>query len=300
MAVGDYAELAAFVAVAEHASIARASDEIGLSRSQISRTLTRLEERLGVRLMHRTTRRITLTEEGKALFERARAAFSDLDEAEAAVGEALGTARGRLRVTLPVTFGHRFVAPIAARFAAEHPLVTVDLAFEDRKVDLVEEGFDVGVRVGLSEHPGLVAKRLAAARVLVVASPAYLEKAAPLERPEDLAEHDVLPHDRELPNLAWAFGDVVVKPRIGRFVASNGGGLLQGAIAGLGVVRLPDFLVFEAVRAGQLVRLLRPWEDALPIGAVYPPGRHLAPKVRRFVDFLAEHLTERLWSCTSA
>ncbi len=300
MGTDRYDDLACFVKVAEVGSIAHAAPALGRSPSQVSRTLTRLEDRLGVRLLHRTTRRLTLTEEGRALFERARTSLAELDEAEAAVGHVQGTPRGRLRVSLPVLFGHRFVAPLAARFAAENPRVTVDLAFDDRKVDLVDEGFDLAVRVGVDDDPTLTARRLGSTQVLTVASPDYLCGTAPIAHPRDLAAHEVLLLSSEVAGASWRFKgpddevDVALTPT--RFAANSGFALREAALLGLGVARLPDFMVGEDVASGALVRLLTPWERTLTVAAVYPPGRHLAPKVRRFVDFLGDHLQGRLWS----
>lgn len=286
-----YDDLACFVAVADHGSLVRAGEAVGRSASQVSRVLTRLEERLGVKLAHRTTRRVTLTEEGRALHDRAKAAFSDLDEAEAAVGQVLGVARGRLRVSLPVLYGHRFVAPLAARFAVEHPQITVELVFEDRKVDLVEEGYDLAVRIGLADDPALVARRLGSTTVRTVASPAYLASAPPLDTPDDLANHQVLLHTSEATSRTWRLpgpdGDREVALPAGRFVATSGFALCDAALAGLGVARVPAFMIDEAIARGDLVTRLQPWDRVLAIAAVYPPGRHLAPKVRRFVDFIA-------------
>lgn len=300
MATDRYDDLACFVKVAESGSIARAAPALGRSPSQVSRTLSRLEDRLGVRLLHRTTRRLSLTEEGRALFERARLSLADLDEAEAAVGQVQGTPRGRLRVSLPVSFGHRFVAPLAARFAAEHPLVTVDLAFDDRKVDLVDEGFDLAVRVGLDDDPSLMARRLGTAQVLTVASPDYVRRSAPIAHPRDLATQDVLLLSAEVAGATWRFsgpdGEVTVALRPSRFTANSGFALRDAALLGLGVGRLPDFMVGDDVANGALVRLLEPWERTLTVAAVYPPGRHLAPKVRRFVDFLGDHMSSHVWS----
>jgi DNA-binding transcriptional LysR family regulator len=291
MSVDRYQELAVFAAVAEHGAIGRAGEAIGLSASQVSRTLTQLEKRLGVQLVHRTTRRLALTEEGRALHERARGAFADLDEAESAVGCMKGTARGRLRVTLPVQYGHRYIAPLAARFASENALVHVELAFDDRKVDLVEEGYDVGVRVGIDDDPSLVARRLSCTRVLILASPAYLERAGTPAEPADLADHATLPSNREDATATWSFpGGATVRLSPRRFTANSGFALREAALAGLGVVRLPDFMVDDDLAAGRLVRILGAWERELAIAAVYPPARHLAPKVRQFVDFLAAEL----------
>ncbi len=298
MGVDRYNELAQFSAVAQHGSLARAATALGVSASQVSRTLTRLEKRLGVRLAHRTTRRVTLTAEGRSLAERTRALLAELDQAESAVGEGLGTVRGTLRVTLPVLFGHRFVAPIAARFVVDHPLVALDLSFEDRRVDLVEEGYDLGVRIGLDDDPTLVARRLATTRLLLVASPDYLARTSIPADPSELGGHEVLLHTREAASATWTFGgngrDRAIGLRPSRFIANNGLALREAALHGLGLVRLPDFMVAGDVAAGTLIQLLPDWEPELAIAAVYPPGRRRAPKVRAFVEALTRDLVAAL------
>jgi DNA-binding transcriptional LysR family regulator len=294
--VDRYRDLLIFVTIADRGGFGRAAAHLGISTSQVSRALAALEDRLGARLFNRTTRQVALTDAGRALHERARTLLAELDEAEAEVRDQSAEPRGTLRVSLPVHFGLRFLTPLAAEFATLHPNLRLELSFEDRRVDLVEEGFDLAVRISPMGDSSLIGRKLGATHILTVASPAYLERnPAPLH-PRDLAQHHALLHDHE---SSWRFrcdGEDVSVRVAGRFAANNGEALRHAVVLGLGVARLPDFMVAPDVGAGRLVRLLASWEEQLPIVAVYPPGRHLSPKVRRWVDFLVLRLAEAPWS----
>lgn len=300
--IDRYADLAIFVKVAEAGGFSAAAKPLGISTSHASRAVARLENRLGARLMNRTTRRVALTEAGRALLERASALLGEIDELEGAVSDQGGEPRGSLRVTLPVHFGLRYVAPLAAEFARQHPAVNLQLSFEDRRVDLLGEGYDLAVRVGALSDSSLIARRLGRSRGLTVAAPSYLKERGVPEHPRDLLGHEALLYAYEPSGPGWRFsgpdGELTVRVT-GRFLANNGDALATAAIAGLGVARLPDALAAEAVQRGLLTRVLIPWESDLPISAVYPPGRHLSPKVRAFVDYLAAGLAPAPWLACS-
>ena len=290
----------AFAKVVESGSFARAAERLNLSTSAISRQVSELEAHLGVRLLNRTTRRLSLTEAGQSFYEHAVQLLADLDDAEASVRVAATAPRGTLRLTCGVSFGIRYLAPVLADFAVEHPEVVFDLDVSDRAVDLVEEGYDLAVRIGSIGQQGMVSRRLGWTQIVLCAAPSYLARAAaPLEAPTDLARHECLSYANVgLPN-GWRFSDASgagddVTVRIApRHRANNGQLLASLATAGLGVVYTPDFIVADEIRAGKLVRLLpkhRPPRS--PIAAVYPSRRHLSAKVRVIVDYLARRYAQ--------
>lgn len=287
--------LRAFVRVVELGSFAKAADRLGLSTSAVSRQVADLEAHLNVRLLQRTTRRLSLTDTGQSFYERGVQLLADLDEAEASVRAAAVLPQGTLRVTCGVTFGIRHLAPAIAEFTATYPQVVVDVDLSDRAVDLVEEGVDLGIRIGAIGQPGLVSRRLGVTSMVLCASPLYLARHADraLGVPADLAAHDCLSYTQvPLPNL-WRFTapdgahhDVKIATR---HRANNGRMLVALAVAGLGVINEPDFIVGPEIRAGRLVRVLADYAPPRsPIAAVYPSRRLLSTKVRTFVDFLAQ------------
>ncbi len=285
----------AFAKVVELGSFARAAERLNVSTSAVSRQVSELEAHLDARLLNRTTRRLSLTEAGQSFYEHAVQLLADLDDAEASVRVAATAPKGTLRLTCGVSFGIRYLAPALVDFAAEHREVVFDLDLSDRAVDLVEEGFDLAVRIGNIGQQGMVARRLGWTQIVCCAAPAYLERSAvPLETPDDLARHECLSYTNAgLPN-SWRFGDasgkgeettVRVTPR---HRANNGQLLASLATHGLGVVYTPDFIVAEEIRAGRLVPLLPAYRPPRsPIAAVYPSRRHLSAKVRAVVDYLA-------------
>ncbi|MEK0082813.1 LysR substrate-binding domain-containing protein [Benzoatithermus flavus] len=284
--------LTAFVRTVELGSQAAAAAELGLSRTMLGRHIQALEQHLGVRLINRTTRKQSLTEAGLAFFERCSAALHELEAAERSVSSLQAEPRGLLRLNAPMSFGARHLAPAIAAFTELHPKVRVELVLNDRVVDLVEEGYDLAIRIGRLADSSLIARRLAHCRVVLCAAPRYLERCGAPERPADLARHNCLLYSYAADRDQWSFrlGPVEETVRIsGNFVANNGDAVVAAAVAGQGVVLQPTFIVGEALRTGALVRLLPGWEASeLAIHAVYPHPRSLTPKVRSFVDFLVE------------
>jgi DNA-binding transcriptional LysR family regulator len=285
--------LAAFVKVVECGSFARAAERLSVSTSAVSRQVAELEAHLGARLLNRTTRRLSLTEAGQSFYERSAQLLADLEETEASVRAAAVEPRGTLRVTCGVTFGVRQLAPAVADFAARHPGLAFDLDLSDRTVDLVEDGYDLAVRIGTGGPRGLVSRRLGTMRLVCCASPDYLARHGTPVVPQDLERHECLAYAYVAPGSAWVFESrdgARHQPRIvARHRSNNGRMLVALAVAGLGIVLEPDFIVAPEVRAGRLVRLLPGFEPpGSPIAAVYPSRRHLSAKVRSFVDFLAE------------
>jgi len=292
------------VRVAEAEGFSAAARRLGLSTSYVSRVIARLEDRLGTQLFHRTTRRIVLTEPGRALLERASHHIEQLDEAEAVVAERAGELGGALRVTVPVHFGIRYLGPIVARFAAEHPGLRLELCFDDRRVDLLEEKFDLAIRVGHLRDSSFLARRLGSSSQLTLAAPAYLAKHGTPEHPRELAHHEILLYTHQNTGPIWRFaspegGEIAVHVA-GRFASNSAEGTLAAAVAGVGITRVPDALAHDRIRSGALVRILAPWEDSMPISAVYPSGRHHSPNVRALVDFLVANLAPAPWAITPA
>lgn len=287
----NLAFLETFIAVVEAGSFTGAARRLGRSKASVSRQIRALEERLGVALLHRTTRSMSLTDAGAAFHERASAALDDLEEAVAAVGSLHGSPSGRLRVSLPIAYGLRVVAPVLLELTGEHPSLDLDLAFSDRYVDLVGEGFDLAVRIGHLADSSLIARRLAATRMVVCASPAYLDSRSAVRTPSDLLEHECLLYAQQVGGVAWRFAGGETLNVRGRLRSDSGDALLQAALRGCGIAQLPDFYLDEALAEGRLVPLLERFEvEPLGVWAVYPHRRHLSLKVRLAVDRLVAAL----------
>jgi DNA-binding transcriptional LysR family regulator len=286
-------DIAVFVRVVERGSFTLAAGDLDLSRAVVSKYLSRLEERLGARLLNRTTRRLSLTEAGAALFEASRGALERIEEAEAAVAQLQSEPRGRLRVSAPMSFGILHLGPVLAEFARRHPRVTLDVRLDDRYVNLVEEGVDVAVRIGILTDSSLVSRKLATTRAVACASPEYLAEHGEPETPEDLASHNCLIYSYLSTANVWRFtapdGREIPVAVNGTFRINNGIVLAEAAVAGHGILVTPSFYVAELLRSGRLKRILEPYRlKELGIHAVYPQRGHVPPKVRAFVDLLAQ------------
>lgn len=281
-----------FAKVVELGSFARAAERLGMSTSAVSRQVSELEAHLDARLINRTTRRLSLTEAGQSFYERSVPLLADLEEAESSVRAAAILPKGTLKLTCGVSFGERFLAPVVGEFAALHPRLAFDLDLSDRAVDLVEEGFDLAIRIGSISQQGLVSRRLGWTQFVCCASPAYLAQHGTPQTPAELAAHENLsytlasvPNVRRFDTPGGEPYDLRITPR---HRANNGGMLSALAAAGVGVIVEPDFIVAPEVRSGALVRLLPDYPlPRAPIAAAYPSRRHLSAKVRTFVDFLA-------------
>ncbi|OWY39135.1 LysR family transcriptional regulator [Xenophilus sp. AP218F] len=293
-----FSEIRAFVCVAEQGSFAAAAERLQLSRAMVTKLVAALENRLGARLMHRTTRRLSLTEAGEMYLSQAGGLLAELDELDARLSQGASSPAGRLRVAAPVSFGMRYLGRIVAGFHQRHPQIEVELSLNDRRVDLVEEGFDVAVRVSNLSDSTLVARRLARIHDLLAASPDYLARHGEPRRPEDLAQHQCLSYAlTSQPNL-WDYtapdgsqGKVKVK---GPLKANNGDVLTDAAANGMGIVLQPRFLLEEGLRDGRLVAVLPDYNwHSLDVSALYPARRHVPGKVRVFVEYLSEFFAAR-------
>lgn len=284
--------LRVFAQVAESKSFVRAAERLELSTTAVSRYVAELEGHLQSRLLQRTTRRISLTETGRAFYDRCVQILAELDEAEREAAQQAAEPRGTIRLTTSVNFGMHQLTPSIASFLARHPHVKFDVSLSDRIVDIVEEGFDLAIRIGATGGENVVARKLGEARVVLCASPDYLEKHGAPVSPEDLARHNCLTYEYAMRD-AWTFRDRAGRNRTVRVAGnlnSNNGDLLAAAAAqGLGITLEPDFIVAAELKRGKLLPLLKSFEvPAIPIYAVYPSRRFLPAKVRLFVDFLAE------------
>jgi DNA-binding transcriptional LysR family regulator len=282
-----------FVRVVEAGSISAAAEHMGIAKSAVSRRISELEERLGVQLFRRTTRRLNLTDTGRSLYERCVNILADVDEAEQAVSREHGTLRGRLRVALPLSFGLLQLGPAITAFLQAHPEVEFDLDFNDRQVDLLAEGFDLALRIGDLADSTLIARRLASIRSCVCASPAYLERAGTPAHPGELAQHACLTYSLVPEPQVWRYTAADGKRgsvRVGsRLQANNGDFLHRAALEGQGIVLQPLFIVQRSLEEGRLVSLLSEYEwPTTSAHALYPHTRHLSQRVRAFIDFLAD------------
>lgn len=291
---GELSSMLIFARVVETGGFTAAAAELGLSKSAVSKQIATLEDRLGTRLLNRTTRTLSLTETGAAFYERCLDVVSAAQAAEEAVQHLAAAPRGELRINAPMSFGVRYVAPVLPDFLERYPELTVDLVLNDRLVDLVEEGFDVGVRIGALSDSSLVARRLAPARRVVCAAPSYLARAGTPRRPEDLRGHDCIVYSYLPSGTQWRFrhprhGKRRVKIG-GRLKGNNGDALMAAAAGGLGIALTPTFIIPGELRSGALQVLLPDWRIApeIEVNAVFPASRNLSLKVRVFVDFLAE------------
>lgn len=292
MPVDDLNALAVFAKVVEHESFTRAAEALGLSKSAVSKQVARLEDRLGARLLNRTTRKLAPTEVGRAFYERCRRIVAEAEEAERAVTHLSASPRGTLRVSAPMSFGILHLGPVLPAFMRRYPEVEVDLVLNDRQVDLIDEGFDLAVRVADLADSSLIAKKLAPVRRRVVATPAYWDRHGRPGHPHDLADHACLRY-AYLPNPdVWPFAGPegpMLQRVSGPMIANNGDVLLEAALGGIGVLLSPSFFCGEALADGRLEAVLDDFEaPAINVYAVYPHNRHLSAKVRAFVDHLAD------------
>jgi LysR family transcriptional regulator, regulator for bpeEF and oprC len=291
----DLKTLAIFVKVAERRSFAQAAQNLGITQSGVSNAISRLEERLGVLLLARTTRRVNLTDDGAAFLDRCRRIIADLEEAEMMLGQARLAPTGRLRVDLPVSFGRLKIVPLLGAFRDQYPEVALTLSFTDRYVDLIEEGIDVAARMGALQDSSLIARRITQSRFRVFGSPAYFAKHGKPRTPEDLRSHNCIAFTSRETRLVrdWRFrrgtADLTIAPR-GDLALSDGAAICEAACAGYGLVQMHDYYADAPLAAGTLEVALERFEPAPnPTSLVYPQTRHLLPKVRVFVDFMTAH-----------
>jgi DNA-binding transcriptional LysR family regulator len=292
-------EMSSFAAVVEAGSFVAAAELTGLSKTAVSRHVSDLEQRLGVRLLQRTTRRLSLTDEGQTFFTRVKDVLSAIDEAESELTARSIEPSGVVRVNAPLTFGTMHLAPLWGPFADANPKVVLDITLSDRAVDLIEEGYDLAVRIATSPGSTVVSRKLASTRVVLCASPHYLQMRGTPKQPRDLTSHAVISYSYWSGGDEWSFegprGPVSVKIK-SRIHANNGDTCRTAALAHQGIILQPDFLIGEDLRRGDLVELMPQFRSVeLGIFAVFPTRKHLPLKLRRLIDFLVAAFRSPAW-----
>jgi DNA-binding transcriptional LysR family regulator len=292
--LNNFGDIVAFVRVVEARSFVAAAESLGLSSSAISKAVTRLEERLGARLLNRTTRALSLTELGSAYYDRCREAMGKLEDAESDLAEARGTPRGRLRIDMPLALGRNFIVPAMPRFLEQYPEISVHLSMNDQKVDLIQEGFDAAVRLGRLDDSSLIARKVATLRGVTCASPDFIERIGLPKTPEDLDPKHCIGLFRIGTGTPreWIFRKQeamhVVLPS-GRLSLSDPETAAAAAVSGAGFVRLLDFNVEVQIATGLLQPVLADWNEGAtwPVSVVYPQNRQPTAKLKAFMEFVA-------------
>lgn len=295
-----FLEMRTFASVVDAGSFVGAASALEMSKAAVSRYVGDLESRLGVRLLRRTTRSLSLTEEGDVFYARCKDLLGSIDEAEAEITSRSGEAFGSLRVTVPVSFGILHLAELWGRFKADHPKVTLDVTLSDRVVDLVDEGFDLAIRIATLPSSSLISRKLSSTRMVLCASPEYLKNAGTPTHPRELAGHSVLAYSYWSARDEWAFvgpeGAVTVTTH--PCIRSNNGDICRaGALQHQGIVLQPTFIVGADLASGALVELMPQYQAGeLGIYAMYGSRKHVSPKVRLLIDLLVEWFKVSRWA----
>jgi len=289
-------EIQTFVHIVDASTITAAAERLSLAKSAVSRRLSELEEQLGVELFHRTTRKLVLTDSGGGFYQRCVQILADLQEAEDAVSQAHHELSGRLRVAAPLSFGAMHLSSAIIEFQKLHPKLYFDIDFDDRKIDLIQEGFDVGIRIAELKDSSLIARKFASVSFVICASPAYLKQHGQPETPEDLKDHFCFTYSNKDRPDQWKFTDKqggTQSLKIPKMMQANNGLFLNtAAIEGLGIVYQPTFIAHESLAKGELISILQDYTISnVNAYAIYPPTRHLSQRVRRFIDFLVERFS---------
>lgn len=293
-----FLEMQTFNAVVETGSFVGAADALHVSKAAVSRHVVELERRLGIRLLHRTTRRVSLTPEGQVFYARGKDVLAELEEVESEITSRRETVSGLLRINAPLTFGILHLAPLWGVFREQYPQVTLEVTLADRVVDLVEEGYDLAIRISALESSSLVSRRLATTHMSLCASPQYLNKNGQPRHPSDLRQHQVIGYSYLATKDEWHFTgpqgpeSVQTTPWMH---SNNGETCRAAALAHQGIILQPKFLVCDALVAGDLVELLPEYRASdIGIYAVYPTRKHLSAKVRVLIDFLSDHFATQV------
>ncbi|WP_158965803.1 LysR substrate-binding domain-containing protein [Paraglaciecola sp. L3A3] len=279
-----------FVYVAENESFTKAANKLSISTAQVSRQVSALETRLNIKLFYRTTRKVSLTEEGRLFYQHCRSVLDGLDAAERAITNLQSKPQGKIRLTAPVTYGEQQILPLVNDFMQLYADIEVSAYLSNQKIDLVEQGYDLAIRLGKLTDSSLMAKKLGTRTNYVCASPAYLAKYGTPHSLPELNKHSCLLGTLDY----WHFSDNDKEKNIrlnGRLRYNSGLSLVDAALKGLGIVQLPDYYVYEHLQSGALITLLDNYRETEEgIWAIYPRNRHLSPKIRLLVDYLAEQL----------
>jgi DNA-binding transcriptional LysR family regulator len=299
--MSELEEVRVFVCLVESQSASKAAEKMGLANSAISRRMKALEERLGVRLLQRTTRRMHLTDDGRHYYHRCRKLLDDWQDAEQEVMQSAESLSGSISISTPLSFGVSHLAPAIADFMLIHPQLVINLDLSDRRVDLVEEGYDLALRIGALEDSTLIARKLTGIRHAAYCSPEFLQKYGPFENPEDLEKVPALCYSNLKSPTRWPYrqddGEEKIVKVDARMMSSNGEALREAAIKGLGVGCQPTFIVHKALESGALVSVLNDvvWYG-MDLNVLYPQTRHMSRKVRVLIDFLVARFgTDPYW-----
>lgn len=294
-----FLEMKTFAAVVDGGSFVQAADALNISKPAVSRHVADLEMRLGVRLLHRTTRKLSLTEEGRLFYERCKAVLVDVEVAEEEITAKSIAVKGLIKVNVPVSFGLWELAPLWPDFMTKYPDVALDITLADRIVDLVEEGYDLAVRIARLPNSSLVSRKLASTRMVLCASPGYLRQHGKPKHPSELTEHPVLAYSLLATGDQWDFQgpegkvSVTVKPVMR---TNSGDTCIAAARKGKGVILQPSFMVSADLQGGALVELMPTYRSIeFGIFAVYPTRQHVSPKVRAMIDFLEKAMKGVSW-----
>lgn len=290
-------DIAVFVQVVDSGSFTAAAQRLELTRSVVSKYISRLEDRLKVRLLNRTTRRLSLTEAGQIFYERSQFGLGEIEAAEAEVAKLQATPRGRLKINAPMSFGILHIAPALAEFQRQNPEVQLDMNLDDRQIDLIEEGYDVAIRIAELPDSSMVATPLAPCRHVVCASSDYVERCGAPRTPDDLRKYNILSYRYQDSPNEWRFlspdGRFSSVPVSGSIEMNNSLALRQAVLGGAGIMLTPTFIVGEDIAAGSLVKLLPDYRaKEVTIYAVYAGRRHLTPKVRAFIDYMKKRFSD--------
>lgn len=287
-------EMEAFVTVVDQGGFTGAADRMGISKSAVSKNVAALENRLGVRLLNRTTRRVSPTEIGLNYYDRAKKVLGDAGEADEMVMAMQSSPRGHLKITMPVSFGQRFMGPAIAQFLSAHPEVSIDTTLDDRFVDMIADGFDLAIRIGALPDSSLRVRKIAETRPLILGAPSYLEAHGTPRSVDDLNSHKLLRYSVMAAGNYWRVISKSGEERLiranGPLAANNGDVLKNAAINGVGLAILPSFFICDALEDGSLVEVLADTpQPPFGIHVVYPPGLYIQPKTRAFIDFLSAY-----------
>lgn len=291
--MNQFEEMQNFIRVVEAGSITKAAEQTGTVKSAVSRRLTELERRLGISLITRTTRNQSLTELGHSYYQRCLQIIDDVAELESTIKDEQCALTGKIKIAAPLSFGLSHLAPALSQFNTLHPDIHFDIDFNDRKVDIIEEGFDLAFRITKLDNSNLIARKITSIRLLLVASPGYLKRFGTPNYPKDLVNGHVKLKYKDSPEaMEFAVDGKLISIRVPNVLNSNNGDFLcQAAIDGKGLVMTPDFICYKYVKVGQLVPVLSEFMPEIEIGAyaVYPQTRHLSKKVRSLVDYLSQY-----------
>ena len=295
--MNKFQEITTFTAVVDSGSFVKAADRLNMSKAAVSRHLVDLETRLGIRLLHRTTRKLSLTEEGEIFYGRCKEILETIESAENEITSHTDDVSGHIRINAPFSFGIRKLAPLWGMFHQKYPKVTLDVVLSDRLVDVVDEGYDIAIRIAALSNSTMVSKKLTDTRIVLCASPKYLKEHGIPKKPADLANHQVINYSYWAGKEEWIFNgpngkeSVNIKPFM---QTNNGDTCLIAALANQGIVLQPSFIVGDAIRAGDLVEIMPKYKSIeLGIYAIFPTRQHIAPKVRVLIDFLVEYFSKK-------